>query len=604
MRASHSPLLPMWVPLSIAVLLGCSAAQVTRANPTVAAPATAPVAAIPAATAPMVVANALASSRAFGEAVRRCTATGDCAALDRVTAPAPGSQTTVARIETDLHVPAPGGAPSETESRARSQTDFAEVGESLESLSLSTLSPDVLLQGVANFLLGRLRAEARDVVIGRLQREACVTSPYSSLLTNACGFLGEHGADDPFRADFGIGLRTALERDVVELPSHLLMLSTASLPSVELRAFLRVADLLLRRSSPAELAENLRQELSDPADAPAAQALQFIALTAQQFAIQGNALDPAARDRAAYFLARTALCVDDACRGRLDTQLHVLHDVAARVSTMVAAVDVMNDAAQPARIRRERIAAFASNLSLAASAAIRLSFGVTGRSGNFPPASLRIVLAIERIVPFFDALASGEPGRVVAAVLGEVRRYNVTLCSGTGDEARRCRAIVRVVEFGAELASARTEQDVERILEGFALPPGAYRLQRERRTFAISSVGGLAAGGAWSGRGNGGTATLMLTLGFDYTWPIGAGWDFGLHLSVIDLGAYVSTSGPGAPDTRWEHFITPGLYARFGLPDLPFVLGAGVNVSPIDEGRPVRLLALFGFDLPIFLLGE
>jgi hypothetical protein len=552
----------------------------------------------------MVVANALASSRAFGEAVRRCTAHGDCSTLDRLTAPAPGGRTTVTDVETALHANLPDGGRPETETRARSRPDFAEVGDSLESLSLSALSADVLIPGVANFLVGRVRAEARDVVISRVQREACVTSQFSVLLTNACAFLGEHGANDPFRADFGVGLRAALERDVIELPSHLLRLSAATLPSPELRTFLQVADLLLKRSSPAELAANLREQLSAPADAPAAQALQFVALTAQQFAIQGNALDPAARDRAAYFLARAALCTDDACRGRLDTQLHVLHDVAARVSTMVAAVDVMNDPTRSARARREHIAAFASNLSLAASATVRLSFGVTGHPGSFPAASLRVVQAIERVAPFFDALASGEPGRVVAAVLGEVRQHNVTLCPATGDEARRCRAIVRVVEFGAELASARTEQDVERILEGFALPPGAYRLQRERRTFAISSLGSLAAGGAWSGTGNAGTVTLMLTLGFDYTWPIGGGWDFGLHLSVLDLGAYVSRSGDGVPDMRWEHFITPGLYARFGLPNLPFVLGAGVNVSPVDESRPVRLLALIGFDLPIFLLGE
>ena len=107
MHTFRSPLVPPWVPLSIVGLLGCTSAQIAPAHHTLVTSATAPIAVIQASTEPMVVANALASSRAFGEAVRRCTAHGDCSTLDRLTAPAPGGRTTVTDVETALHANLP-----------------------------------------------------------------------------------------------------------------------------------------------------------------------------------------------------------------------------------------------------------------------------------------------------------------------------------------------------------------------------------------------------------------------------------------------------------------------------------------------------------------
>jgi hypothetical protein len=93
---------------------------------------------------------------------------------------------------------------------------------------------------------------------------------------------------------------------------------------------------------------------------------------------------------------------------------------------------------------------------------------------------------------------------------------------------------------------------------------------------------------------------LVGSLGLDVSFPVDAS-TFGLYVSVVDIGGLLSVpfgeldaTTPGGDSAQLEveprisalQVVSPGLYLRWGLPDMPLVLGAGASVVPL--ARRVR----------------
>jgi hypothetical protein len=198
-----------------------------------------------------------------------------------------------------------------------------------------------------------------------------------------------------------------------------------------------------------------------------------------------------------------------------------------------------------------------------------------------------------------DDLLSGQPGLMMRGGLTILREGLRAAGVAVPDGA------IRVLALGAELASSGGDAEAAaRALDQFAAPVGSWRAKQQRMVVSLTGLLGLWGGAEYALRtpvttdsGGGGLGVVGL-VGLDLTWPIERTASLGLFLSVVDVGAFVVASGASPQPTSDNEpdsvgtevsplqFLSPGVYFRAGLPDIPIVLGVGASILP--WGRTVE----------------
>lgn len=232
---------------------------------------------------------------------------------------------------------------------------------------------------------------------------------------------------------------------------------------------------------------------------------------------------------------------------------------------------------------------------------------------------------------FGSALVDKRVDDAVTSGLALVRRIHATFCAArkSCETIAVPRAVMQMVPFLAELVTAESSAEVAKAIEAAAAPVGAWRQKYKRRLVAINGMVGAAVGGErLAGVEDSGApiVTLFAPVGVHATAPSCGGHceHFGIFLSVLDLGTYVSArlNEPSESDMETvasdstvsiEQVISPGLYVTVGLSDaVPLVLGVGGAYAPNarrieaadgserDAGA-LRFQAFVAMDIPIVL---
>ncbi len=535
--------------------------------------------------------NRLAASPRFAVAIERCEA-GTATRCGAYRCLAQGQL--AANVELDAFLAIGGNdAGASVHGGARIESSQS-LGESVDSLASASALFEVVTQGLASFLVERARVELQRGVTDRIRAEACGDDVP---LANTCGMLGtpEQALAGP---TFGAGLRTAFERDVIELPRWALAHTEPATdePTMTRRFALALTVALARRSSPVAVADALDHEMSAWGEPEAlvrparmgVRAFRRVAFAMAVAAGQGDRLSPTTRARLVQIALGTSLGTPVG-----DDALPALFELSRRAYDAQRAADDLGNPSLSESTRRARIASLAVNLVGALRGTIALA-----SPGRALPAALD--RAIDTVIPVFDAMATGDVARVFAASAGLLRTLNVTLSA-------RASLSLRVLALGAEFASARTARQAEAAITSFAAPPGSWQAKHEHPGLWLNGFvgvgGGLEVLFASTGTAAGGYIAPYAPVGLDLTRPLGSrSWAFGVFVPVIDLGALVSASTAGAgltpampmgamngprTSTSPGQFLAPGLYARLNFARSPLVLSVGANVMPF--GREVDL---------------
>lgn len=143
----------------------------------------------------------------------------------------------------------------------------------------------------------------------------------------------------------------------------------------------------------------------------------------------------------------------------------------------------------------------------------------------------------------------------------------------------------RSLIFAVQLADTKDEEDLEALLQAYALPIGGSSIKRSS-SFNISLNGyvGLTGGREWA----------YGSLGPQTKWNVGLSAPIGisatfwsnwtLFASIIDLGSIVNVrinnDTTAFADLRFEHFLTPGVGLYFNMNKSPVTLAAHYSYIP------------------------
>lgn len=188
--------------------------------------------------------------------------------------------------------------------------------------------------------------------------------------------------------------------------------------------------------------------------------------------------------------------------------------------------------------------------------------------------------------------------------------------------------LVRFASFGAELAEARTADEMGVVLSGLATPPGGFKAKRRASMLGFNAYlggqGSLECGdqedcGGFPDRTAFGA---FMPVGLESSWAIGRNTSLGAFLSLIDIGQLLSVrkdptvaeDSTGVVETEprigLRQVMSPGLFLTLAPFDLPVALGIGASVAPqlrsVDtdgetEGMSVvRALVFVAVDVPLY----
>ncbi|MCG8425595.1 MAG: hypothetical protein MJE77_47555 [Proteobacteria bacterium] len=167
--------------------------------------------------------------------------------------------------------------------------------------------------------------------------------------------------------------------------------------------------------------------------------------------------------------------------------------------------------------------------------------------------------------------------------------------------------VIRLLSLGVELAEATSSDEVSRILEAAAAPPGGYADKYKR---SVASITGFVGIGGFVDRASAGNAQVddlmdsrlalypVGMVGLQRTWAIKEWVHVGGYISLVDVGALVRLAESGNETTATvdgtevlvsegdsneigiSQVFSPGLFATVGLFGSPFTLGLGGSITP------------------------
>jgi hypothetical protein len=184
--------------------------------------------------------------------------------------------------------------------------------------------------------------------------------------------------------------------------------------------------------------------------------------------------------------------------------------------------------------------------------------------------------------------------------------------------------ILKYGTFMAEVATAKSSEEVKSIIEATVLPPGSSSIKTYSKfNIALNSYLGAFAGHEWTN----GFPSKIIVNSFGVAAPIGVDFSWGLpknkivgamsvFVSVINIGALASyrlqnDSIKSIPEITLANIIAPGINVVFGrLGNTPLALGIGYEYGPqlrkvtiegIDKvANSSRITAFLCVDIPFF----
>ena len=189
--------------------------------------------------------------------------------------------------------------------------------------------------------------------------------------------------------------------------------------------------------------------------------------------------------------------------------------------------------------------------------------------------------------------------------------------------------VKRLLPVFAEVANAKSSDEVARVIDAAAAPVGSYRMKYKNSMVSLSALVGGGGGTDFilgeekSGHTRQIVFTVSSPVGLHFTGPFELG-KYKLHggamVSLVDFGPLLSFGFGGDsdvkkdPDVTLEDILAPGFYFTLGVcSKLPVIIGAGAAYVPNlvvkdgdeeKESAAVRVQAFVGVDVTIFPLGQ
>ena len=155
--------------------------------------------------------------------------------------------------------------------------------------------------------------------------------------------------------------------------------------------------------------------------------------------------------------------------------------------------------------------------------------------------------------------------------------------------------LIKYGTFMANVASAKTSDEVEAAIETVVLPQGSSRIKRES-AFNVSlnaycglflgkeHINGIGESGGLTNFPNSWGVTAPIGLAASWGWP--KHHSFSLFASIVDLGAiaafrFSNDTIASIPTVKLKDIVSPGLFISWGIPKTPISLNVGWQSGPI-----------------------
>ncbi len=553
--------------------------------------------------------------------VRRAREVAVAARGRNLTPDAPGVSSLWAGAAPPRGAPPPLGGASERGGGHGAQSGSAEAARAESDAERSALPGaaglvEVALRGIANLLVSRAQAEVEGFMLDQLRDIIC-SGDARPWFEHTCAYLV--APDAVLRITAGSALRTAFQADVVGFPRQIASRAPREGETRTLTG--RLWFQLLAAATESRTLTDLGDRFSQVGSDFTCTGREPELCQQAKVAVEGSGL------LMAYALNRADL------ETLSPTMFH------AMVETVYAR-PLSIDALGPVEALRPSLVELRNTLSFAQTP--RLSN--TARIPRVGALLTAMGVVFERgvEVAFFDrrggdrvTLHEGVPAMYAAVMRGELTEIAV--------HAQRALVVVlpivglspdvtRGMVLAAEIAQARTPEQIRVALESVVTPPGAWRLKRRRPMLSITGLVGVAGGGEIilaSGVSGGAmvpSVGLVGALGLDVSFPARSS-TLGFYVSVIDLGALLSLP-LGDANVRLrgsdgversatldvtsrispEQVLSPGIFFRWGIGRSPFVFAAGASMVPfgrhVQEARASANAgdAVFSADASVFRL--
>lgn len=253
-----------------------------------------------------------------------------------------------------------------------------------------------------------------------------------------------------------------------------------------------------------------------------------------------------------------------------------------------------------------------------------------GKSGkSLKKRANKVLDVLDEVAAAIDAAIEREYARTFVHATAAVKLL-ASSRAATPAKVKLPSVITQYGPFIAEVAAAKTPEDVQAALEAAAAPVGGSLAKRGKgkRTIAINAFFGFAGGGeVVDGTGDktitGGQASLYAAVGVEASKGCGTHSSIGLFLSVIDLGAVTSlhfgnedemaaddhADVETTPEVGVAQVFSPGLYVTASYKRA--TLGVGASLTPklrnvtddgmfVEEATALRFGGFVALDITIF----
>jgi hypothetical protein len=518
------------------------------------------------------------------------------------------------------------------------------------ALGLGTPFQDDLLRGLAAFIVSRAKAEAMAWAIDEIGKKICADKDAAALLPNSCQLMNEASPSSGTPMAWGT-LKTAFETDLEKFPERAMscVADEAGLGDDAkhlLGTGVQVTKLVREGEDPLAVLYGLTDrypfdkddKCTDPASLDCGlHMLGYVAGVLTPSAKADGSIRPildeerfvkiAARrvwDHAGVIGLPTG---DLATKGKeLGKHLRKLYGQILRIADKIKrARDALDKVGEDAD-RFQSVVRLARAVVDLIDAALDLvpDDYQTGLPATKQTAA-KILDVLDEIAAALDAAVEREYARTFVHVSAAVR-----LVVEVDADAKLPAVITKYGPFVAEVAAAKTPEDVQRALETAAAPIGGSLAKRGKgkRTVAINAFFGLHAGrevvdGLGPERIEGKHAGLYAAVGVEASMGVGKNCSLGLFLSVIDLGALTSLhiddeSEEAAddepevettPEVGFKQVFSPGLYLVGSFQRGSVGVGASLtpklrNVSEdgmfVEEASAIRYGVFLALDITIF----
>jgi hypothetical protein len=176
-------------------------------------------------------------------------------------------------------------------------------------------------------------------------------------------------------------------------------------------------------------------------------------------------------------------------------------------------------------------------------------------------------------------------------------------------QAHNADKICKRLPLLAEVASAKTQEDMEAALDRVIAPLGAWKRKQSEGVFSLNAMAGVAYGNEklddTASTGTHSTYGLYVPIALERSWAVS--WDkigirsVAVGASILDLGSLVSVSEKDeveggetstSANADWSSLAAPGAYVAFAIKDSPLRVGLSYSKTPelrsIDFGGGVK----------------